>query len=65
VFPSMQDTQMQSKLVQDAVGCGILADILNIRAHMPNIRQNASIRECTKRCGSESETGSQCRARGE
>ena len=65
MLPSIQDTRMQCKSGQDEVGCGILADILNIRAHMPNIRRNASIRECPKRCGSESEVGSQCRARGE
>jgi len=44
----MQDTRMQCKSGQDAVGCGILADIPHIRAHMQNIRRNASIRECPK-----------------
>jgi len=61
----MQDTRIQCKSGQDAAGCGILADIPNIRAHIPNIQRNASIRECPKRCGSESEAGSQCGAPGE
>ena len=65
MFPSMQDTRMQCKSGQDAVGFQILADMPNIRAHMPNIQRNASIRECPKRCGSESEVGSQCRVQGE
>jgi len=49
---------MQCKSEQDAAGWGILGDI-------PNIRRNASIQECRKRCGSESEAGSQCGVRGE
>jgi len=63
VFPSMQDIRMQCKSGQDTAGCGILVDIPNIRAHMPNIRGNVTIPECPKRCRSKSEAGSQCGAR--